>query len=292
MLGGSRWRVLFVGLNEDAPARVAVRPAGRGKAKVARSGGRCSTFVLLYAFEFGYLLAPVRGRDERRGPRLLTPGAWEQIAHGACGDRRRPGHRGNLLPRSSWTARCATRMRWWWAALLERGDLGSLHYEVGDHTALILPVIAAVGFGLCLLYERTGIPVRGDRHACGVQHRSPRSGSAPLPGGDPGGPRHDRRLRARAARSAGTRDRARCPRERRAAGGARARAPLAHALRRGLRHLAVRRGVALGGGGLRLPAAPGPARRRPGDGRPDPGAVRPARGHARPGRRVLPALPT
>ena len=73
--------------------------------------------------------------------------------------------------------------------------------------------------------------------------------------------------------------------------GARARPPHAHALRRGLRHLAVRRGVALGGGRRRLPPAARRARRRAGDGRPDAGAVRPARRDARRCGRPLPALP-
>ena len=73
--------------------------------------------------------------------------------------------------------------------------------------------------------------------------------------------------------------------------GARARAPLAHALRGGLRHLAVRRGVAVGGRGVRVPAAARPARRRAGDGRAHAGAVRPARGDARRAGRALPALP-
>ena len=54
-----------------------------------------------------------------------------------------------------------------------------------------------------------------------------------------------------------------------AAGRARARPPLAHALRGGLRHLAVRRGVAVGGRRVRVPAAARAARRRAGDGRAD-----------------------
>ena len=66
-----------------------------------------------------------------------------------------------------------------------------------------------------------------------------------------GRPRAGARLRGRAAR-----------RDERAPRGARARAPHAHALRGGLRHVAVRRGVALGGGGLRVPAAARAARRR------------------------------
>ena len=73
--------------------------------------------------------------------------------------------------------------------------------------------------------------------------------------------------------------------------GAGARPAHAHALRRGLRHLALRRGVALGGGGRRLPAAARGARRRAGHRRADAGALRPARGAARRGRRALPALP-
>src|SRR5680860_31419 len=58
-----------------------------------------------------------------------------------------------------------------------------------------------------------------------------------------------------------------------------ARPPLAHALRGGLRHLAVRRGVAVGGGGHRLPALAGPARRQRGAGHRGrhPRALRPAR---------------
>ena len=60
----------------------------------------------------------------------------------------------------------------------------------------------------------------------------------------------------------------------------------AHALRRGLRHVAVRRGVAVGGDGQLLPAAAGPARRgRAADAVADAGAVRPARGARR--RRAL-----
>ncbi len=56
----------------------------------------------------------------------------------------------------------------------------------------------------------------------------------------------------------------------------------AHAIRRGLRDVAVRRGVAVGGDGRLLPAAAGPARRgRPADAVADAGPVRPARSPGR-----------
>ena len=65
----------------------------------------------------------------------------------------------------------------------------------------------------------------------------------------------------------------------------------AHALRRGLRDVAVRRGVAVGGDRHQLPAAARRARRppRPGHAVADAGAVRPARGAGR--ARALPGLP-
>src|SRR5215217_7767549 len=73
--------------------------------------------------------------------------------------------------------------------------------------------------------------------------------------------------------------------------GARPRPPLAHALRGGLRHLAVRRGVAVGGHRVRVPAAPRRARGSADDARPHARAVRPARGDAGRGRRALPPFP-
>ena len=91
--------------------------------------------------------------------------------------------------------------------------------------------------------------------------------------------RRGARLRRRAAVSA-RRDHA-----------ARARPSLPHALRRGLRHLAVRRGVAVGGGRDRLPAAARRARRRAGDARPHAGAVRPARDAPGRGRRPPARVP-
>ena len=108
----------------------------------------------------------------------------------------------------------------------------------------------------------------------GSRRRSPRATSRCGPG----------RSTARSTSS-------RCCDEPRDRGRARARPALAHALRRGLRHLAVRRGVAVGGGRQRLPAAARGARRRARDGRPHAGAVRPARGDAGRGGRALPALP-
>ena len=74
----------------------------------------------------------------------------------------------------------------------------------------------------------------------------------------------------------------------RPAGRARARPAHAHALRRGLRDVAVRRGVAVGGDRDVLPAAARRARaRRAADAVADAGALRPARGAGR--RRALPA---
>ena len=81
------------------------------------------------------------------------------------------------------------------------------------------------------------------------------------------------------------------PRSRRA----RDRAALPHALRRGLRHLAVRRGVAAGGDRVLLPAAaararaarPSAASERRGDGRRDARAGRPARACRSSGERFL-----
>ena len=65
----------------------------------------------------------------------------------------------------------------------------------------------------------------------------------------------------------------------------------AHALRRGLRHVAVRRGVAVGGDRHQLPAAARRARRAPGQGHAldHAGARRPARGAGR--ARALPDVP-
>ena len=55
-------------------------------------------------------------------------------------------------------------------------------------TALvILPVIAVVGVGLCLVYEAHGLPVRRDRDPRGVQYVRHRSGSTPAARADRGG---------------------------------------------------------------------------------------------------------
>jgi uncharacterized protein len=48
-----------------------------------------------------------------------------------------------------------TRLRMWPAALIDGAVFGSLHFQ-GIDSAVILPVIAVVGVGLCLVYERTG----------------------------------------------------------------------------------------------------------------------------------------
>ena len=105
------------------------------------------------------------------------------------------------------------------------------------------------------------------------------------------GHRHARLRASPGRRSSGRSTSSRSCGDRAAARGARAPPPLAHALRGGLRHLAVRRGVALGGGGVGVPAAPRGDRRRAGDRGPDARAVRPARGDARRAGRPLPASP-
>ena len=48
-----------------------------------------------------------------------------------------------------------TRLRVWSAALIDGVVFAALHFQ-GTDTAAILPVIALVGAGLCLVYERTG----------------------------------------------------------------------------------------------------------------------------------------
>jgi uncharacterized protein len=48
-----------------------------------------------------------------------------------------------------------TRLSMWPAALIAGTVFGSLHFQ-GPDTAIILPVIAVVGVGQCLVYERTG----------------------------------------------------------------------------------------------------------------------------------------
>ena len=48
-----------------------------------------------------------------------------------------------------------TRLRVWSASLIDGLVFGALHFQGAD-TAVILPVIALVGVGLCLVYERTG----------------------------------------------------------------------------------------------------------------------------------------
>jgi uncharacterized protein len=48
-----------------------------------------------------------------------------------------------------------TRLRVWSAALIDGIVFGALHFQ-GIDTAIILPVIAMVGVGQCLVYERTG----------------------------------------------------------------------------------------------------------------------------------------
>ena len=42
-----------------------------------------------------------------------------------------------------------------WPLLIDRLVFGALHFQ-GPDSAVILPVIAVVGVGLCLVYERTG----------------------------------------------------------------------------------------------------------------------------------------
>jgi uncharacterized protein len=48
-----------------------------------------------------------------------------------------------------------SRLRVWSAALIDGLVFGALHFQ-GPDSAVILPVIAVVGVGLCLVYERTG----------------------------------------------------------------------------------------------------------------------------------------
>jgi uncharacterized protein len=48
-----------------------------------------------------------------------------------------------------------TRLRVWSASLIDGVVFAALHFQ-GPDTAVILPVIAVVGVGLCLVYERTG----------------------------------------------------------------------------------------------------------------------------------------
>jgi uncharacterized protein len=48
-----------------------------------------------------------------------------------------------------------SRLRMWSAALIDGLVFGALHFQ-GPDSAVILPVIAVVGVGLCLVYERTG----------------------------------------------------------------------------------------------------------------------------------------
>jgi membrane protease YdiL (CAAX protease family) len=48
-----------------------------------------------------------------------------------------------------------TRLPVWSAALIDGVVFASLHFQ-GTDTAIILPIIAVVGVGLCLVYERTG----------------------------------------------------------------------------------------------------------------------------------------
>ena len=48
-----------------------------------------------------------------------------------------------------------SRLRVWSAALIDGLVFGALHFQ-GPDNAVILPVIALVGVGLCLVYERTG----------------------------------------------------------------------------------------------------------------------------------------
>ena len=48
-----------------------------------------------------------------------------------------------------------SRLRVWSAALIDGLVFGALHFQGAD-TAVILPVIAVFGIGICLVYERTG----------------------------------------------------------------------------------------------------------------------------------------
>jgi hypothetical protein len=48
-----------------------------------------------------------------------------------------------------------SRLRVWSAALIDGVVFGLLHFESAD-TAIILPVIATFGVGVCVVYERTG----------------------------------------------------------------------------------------------------------------------------------------
>ena len=49
-----------------------------------------------------------------------------------------------------------TRLRVWSASLIDGVVFASLHYQGTEDSALILPVIAVFGVGMCLVYEYTG----------------------------------------------------------------------------------------------------------------------------------------
>ena len=114
-----------------------------------------------------------------------------------------------------------TRLRVWSAALIDGVVFGSLHFESLD-AAMILPVIAIFGVGLCLVYERTGslfaviaihaafntfamlgaggtlvVPLAGGRSPCSRPACSCRGGSAPRR--RPSRRRPDERVRGRGA---------------------------------------------------------------------------------------------
>ena len=159
------------------------------------------------------------------------------------------------------------RLRVWSACLINALVFASLHVQylvapedLRDHRRLR-------GRAPACVYEVTGSVFAADRHARRPSTRSPPPAPTPAtwcpsPSGCRWWPRASWcPLRARpGALALPAAGRAHEPRPR----GARARAPLAHALRGGLRHLALRRGVAVGGGGHRLPAAARAARARPG----------------------------
>ena len=127
---------------------------GLRPARLKRAVGWATlAFLLLYAFEFGYL--ELLNVDESNVEDLgADAGAWEQIATALAVIVIAPITE-EFFFRGFFYRALRNRMRWWWAALLNGVIFGALHYE-GYDTLLLLPVIAVFGFTMCLVYERTG----------------------------------------------------------------------------------------------------------------------------------------
>ena len=109
-------------------------------------------FALMTGFEFGYIeLFDVETTNvEELGEDNLVGGFAVAVAVIVVAPVAE-----ELFFRAFFYRALRTRLSVWLAALIDGVVFGSLHFQ-GTETAIILPVIAVVGVGQCLVYERTG----------------------------------------------------------------------------------------------------------------------------------------